>query len=535
MSDAGAVFGNRAGQVAASLILTVLALSAGLVFFYLSSSKPAFFALSVLMLAGLTVLLQLRDITLGILCALVLVAPIAVSKALALGAGVYAPALELTLADVCLIALVPFWVTSKATRGQSLFSGLRAWPAVSLFFLWAWVSALHADVPAHGVLAAINLSKSLLVFLVVSDLVNTPQRMRWVLIAAAVGLALQATMAGAQFVTKSLILLPGMKTSESATMGISMRYVGGGQSVSAFRPFGLSQHPVFLATYLVMVLPVVLAVVLAGKKAFGSTAWRVSIALLLAGGCSLVVTLSRGGWIAFALAALFIFVAGVRYGVVRRVQLVAAGALAVFAAMATLVVYPTVYYRLTQSDDRSSESRWLMIKQAGSIIQESPVIGVGLATYTREAKRVMPPAFSAYSAEFRKTIASGVVHNAYLVFWAERGLVGLISVFLVFGTFFRRARRVVEWQTPAERALALGLAGGLFGQLAMYNFDHAYLDSRPGILWVLFALFAALLQLQRRPQRAAGVQSSASFAVIADWRDWGRPVVPAHGARMYHS
>jgi O-antigen ligase len=490
---------DRKGRAVRGALLAAGASLAGVLVLLLASSKPASVVLLAVALAGVAVLFLLRDLVLGLLCTYVLVAPVAISKALAVGAGVYAPALEVTVSDVCLFALVPLWLARKWSRGEPLVAHRFAIVPVALFFGWAWMSALHAGVISHGLLAALNLSKSFLVFVVLSDMLDSPRRLRWVLCAAAAGLALQATMAGAQLITKSQLLLPGMKTTELATLGISMRYVGGDRAVDAFRPFGFLQHPVFLASYLVMALPLPLMLVLVGPRRTGRWIWRVALALLLAGSGALVATLSRGGWIALAVAVAFLFVAGIRMRLVRWRQLAIAAGLAVAGVLGTMVAYPSAYYRLTQSDDRSSESRFLMMKQAVLVIRKAPLLGVGLASYTDAAKHYQPTGFSAYSPEFRKKISAGVVHNAYLAFWAERGLVGIATVVVLYGYFLRAVLRKRRWRTPMDRAIAVGLAGGLVGQLAMYNFDHAYLDSRPGVLWLLFALLAAVMRLQEAP------------------------------------
>ena len=487
------------GRALRSVMIAAGEALAGVLVLLLASSRPTSVVLLAAAFAGVAALFLLGDLVLGLLCAYVLLAPVAISKALAVGAGVYAPALEVTVSDVCLFALLPLWLARKWSRREPLVARQFAIVPVTLFFGWAWVSALHAGVLSHGLLAALNLSKSLVVFVVLSDLIDSPKRLRWVLCAAAVGLALQAAMAGAQLATRSQLLLPGMKTTAVATMGISMRYVGGESAVDVFRPFGFLQHPVFLASYLVMALPLPLMLVLVGARRTGRWTWRAAVALLLAGSGALVATLSRGGWIALAVAVAFLFVAGIRMRLVRWRQLAMAAGLAVAGAVGTLIAYPSAYYRLTQSDHRSSESRFLMMKQAALVIRDAPLLGVGLAGYTRSAKHHQPTGFSAYNAEFRKKLSSGVVHNAYLAFWAERGLVGLVTVAVLYGSFLRAVLRKRRWRTPMDRAVAVGLVGGLVGQLVMYNFDHAYLDSRPGVLWLLFALLAAVMRLQEAP------------------------------------
>jgi O-antigen ligase len=483
------------GRALRVVLIAAGATLAGVLVLLLASSKPSSVVLLAAAFGGVAALFLLGDLVLGLLCAYVLLAPVAISKALAVGAGVYAPALEVTISDVCLFAIVPLWLARKWSHGEPLVARRFAIVPVALFFGWAWVSALRAEVLSHGMLAALNLSKSLIVFVVLSDLIDSPKRLRWVLSAAAVGLALQATMAGAQLATRSQLLLPGMKTTAVATLGISMRYVGGESAVDVFRPFGFLQHPVFLASYLVMALPLPLLLVLVGPRRTGRWTWRAALALLLAGSGALVATLSRGGWIALAIAVAFVFVAGIRMRLVRWRQLAMAAGLAVAGVLGTLIAY----YRLTQSDHRSSESRFLMMKQAALVIRDAPLLGVGLAGYTRSAKHHQPTGFSAYPAEFRKKLSSGVVHNAYLAFWAERGIVGIATVVVLYGYFLRAVLRKRRWRTPMDRAIAVGLVGGLVGQLVMYNFDHAYLDSRPGVLWLLFALLAAVMRLQEAP------------------------------------
>lgn len=450
-------------------------------------------------LGGAVFLLLPQDATTLLLSGYLFTAPIAISKALAKGAGVYAPALEITLSDLFLAGLFGVWVIRHAMvktppRGRSQ---IQLGAAVIAFFGWAWVSAFNAQVLSHGMLAALNLSKYLLVFILISALVDSLPRLRVALTAIGAGMALQLVIGVLQVLTRSRLILPGMKTSGEERLGYLLSYGGNGE-LNAWRPAGLIQHPNFFADYLVMVLPPLLVLTLLGAKRIGWFAHRVAVVLLTGGSLVLALTLSRGGWIAGFVAA--VATIGLLWRrnlisprVVRRTALLAAA-----GAGLLLVAYPPVLLRIVGSDERSAESRLLMMKQALGIVREHPMLGVGLASYSRVARASVPPDFARFGSGFREALVSGVVHNGYLVFWAERGVVGLLLTLALYTVFIRAALHVRHWREPLLAVVGLGLTASLVGQLVLYNFDHFYLDSRPGVLWIVFGLLAAVLRLNDR-------------------------------------
>ena len=92
-----------------------------------------------------------------------------------------------------------------------------------------------------------------------------------------------------------------------------------------------------------------------------------------------------------------------------------------------------------------------------------------------------------------------MVHNAYLVHWAERGVIGVV-VFLglhVVHLWVGLRRRF--WRDPVLAALGWGISASLVGLVINYNFDHFYLDSRPGVLWPMLGLLTALMRLGSAP------------------------------------
>lgn len=493
-----------AGLAAGTRIAAVGAVAGfvGLTILVLASASPLWlgvFIVAALAFAGTVLSGQVRR---TLLCGYVIVAPVAVSKALATGAGVYAPALELTLADIVLGTLIIVCLI-RAAAGERV--GLVAIPGlwvVLAFFGWTWVSAVHADVTAHGILAALNATKYLFAFLVFATLIRDRDDLRWVLAAAGVGLALQLLMVGAQTATGSSLFLPGMKTTQSASMGYRLAFAVG-EGVQAFRPSGFLQHPIFLADYLVLAMPAPVMLVLLGRRRIGGWAWGAALLLALAAALALILTLSRGGWISGGAALAFLLVVGVRHAVLGRRHLVGAVLLAVVGAGIVLAAFPAARYRLTHGDMRSGQSRVLMMEQAWRIVQHQPVFGTGLASYTRAAQSPehLPSSFGRLDPEFRRSLLAGVVHNGYLVFWAERGLIGLCLALLVFGWYLVQCLRARVWPDVVYHALAIAFATSIVGQLVLYNFDHGYLDSRPGVIWMLLGITATMLRLEQEHRR----------------------------------
>jgi O-antigen ligase len=128
---------------------------------------------------------------------------------------------------------------------------------------------------------------------------------------------------------------------------------------------------------------------LLGRRATG-TAFVALGWLLLIGLFMLILTLSRGGWMAFAVGMMCFIVLGYQRNIVSALHIKRLIAGGVLALMITVVAFPTVYLRLTESDNRSTRSRVLLVEQALMIIERNPILGVGLGAYRHAAHRNLP-------------------------------------------------------------------------------------------------------------------------------------------------
>ena len=476
----------------------LLALPLSLLFVALSEASPAWVAMIFLACCAAGSAFWLGDVTRVALFMLILTSPIDISKALIVEGGVYSPGLSLFISDFFFLGLLALW-------GFRQFIILRAAPAfdrlhrVALVFLgWLWISAFYSQDLQAGGLAAMTYTKFFVIYYLLTQLVRRPEDMRLVMSAFFFGFLLQALYVVAQVATGSALEIQGAKTTHLGTQ-LVFESAGG---LHAFRPSGFLHHPNVLADYLVFLLPTAAGLILLGKRIVGQRTWLAAFCMVLAGLGMIIITLSRGGWIALAVAGIFFMVVGLRRGLVKRHHVMGVITAAIIGAAIVAVVYPAAYLRITQSDQRSGESRLVMIDQATLIIRSNPLIGVGFGGYNQAAQYYTPESFSYVSTYFQDEIRKGVVHNKYLLVTAEHGLIGLGLFLYLIWSYFRLLFPIRRWPSQLHFALALGFSASILGQLVFYMFDHFYADIRPALLWVLFGLYHALVRMSQPPQEA---------------------------------
>ena len=194
-------------------------------------------------------------------------------------------------------------------------------------------------------------------------------------------------------------------------------------------------------------------------------AWALLATALCAGG--VVVSLSRGFWMAGLVAGVVALVAAGR----RRLAagLVTAVSLAL-AIVLSGVVTPagTLGDRLDSATevftqpDQSLLDRYAMWGAATAMWDGSPVWGVGLKQFERHRDRYTGLGFSglsdiADSAGFRR-VELLTPHNRYLLTLAEQGALGLSALVLLYGVALAGAARRLARRADPDGVRAFGVA-----------------------------------------------------------------------------
>lgn len=268
------------------------------------------------------------------------------------------------------------------------------------------------------------------------------------------------------------------------------------------RVYGTAGNPIFLAGYLIMVVPVTLARVIEQLTAARRWSWppaggraRLSGLLLLGAYLSLlfvqlvsiVYSQSRGPFLGLAVGLTFFFVVlalhrRLRWLTVTTAALVAAGGLflAVFNLPATplqglrSVPYVGRLGELTDIGQGTGKVRALIWQGATQLLASNP--GRALTGYGPETMFLAYPRF--YPVELGHYESRGAApdrsHNETFDALITTGVVGLVAQLVVFLSFFLHVLRwlgMIETLGQRRAFVAAVTVGGTVGALAPYVFD----------------------------------------------------------------
>ncbi len=434
-------------------------------------------------------------------------APIDVSKAIvAPDTEFYSPGLYLSPAHAVLLVLFAGWVVRR-TLVERRLPPMTALDALALAWLgWIWVRAVGSAQGTLALATAVSYSLAVLGFYAVSHLLTDVADLRAALKASVWVLLLETLFVAAQMAAHYPFALPGSKAIPFAST-----LTFGGEGL-AFRPSGFVTNPNGLADHLTIVLGPALAFTLLGARRVGARVWLVALAVLVAAGVMLLLTLSRGGWVAFAVGSLFTVAVYASKRILTLRQLSAAGLSLALLSLAFVSVYPQVLLRLTASDDRSVESRVILSDQALTIIRANPWLGVGYGDYNRAANEYWPPSWGGISADYQKEILEVVVHDHYLLLAAELGLPAMLFFVFVMWRFIRLPFPLQRWQEPGRFGLAVGLSSTMVSQFVYLSADNYYADTRIFMLWLCAGLLQALVLAQRGDEPVATARQPVALA-----------------------
>jgi putative inorganic carbon (hco3(-)) transporter len=205
-----------------------------------------------------------------------------------------------------------------------------------------------------------------------------------------------------------------------------------------------------------------------------SWTWRVvGGAWMLITGSALVLTFSKGGYLALIALVALVILTVPRW----RVALVAVLMAGVLAATQV----PLLVARMATISS-SLDGRLQVFADAFDVIRHHPVLGVGLAGYT-------------YS--FRGAMSEIYPHNIWLTFWVEVGIVGLAA----FATVFLGAQWLGWRRWPNTEGFYRVALWGALAALVMW-FTHGLVDSPywKNDMSVEFWILVALVTVARRTE-----------------------------------
>ena len=216
--------------------------------------------------------------------------------------------------------------------------------------------------------------------------------------------------------------------------------------------------------------------------------WLASAVLGL-GSIALILTFSRGGWLALALSlGLLCFVTWRRRGLSLKAPI------AVLLLLSLLYVpfHSLIGARLFGDDRGSAESRIPLMNLAFRITEAHPLLGVGANNFTV----AMGPYLT---SDFREEFLFAV-HNKYLLVLAETGIGGLIAFLAFFVGIVRKGWQCWNLKDRLLSPLALGFGAGIVGHMVHMTVDVFRGRPTQQLVWLIAGLLAAMYRLCVRPQ-----------------------------------
>lgn len=398
-----------------------------------------------------------------------------------------ASGLGINLIDVPLLCLYLLWIIERARDRKSLTE--KATPAMfplTGFFIIVLLSMLNATDIQFSLFEVVRMFKAILIFYFIASQVREEKEVRIILTFLLIGLLMECVISFFQGYMGQGAGLSIVGESEKIA---SQELDSVGNVTRIWGTFGSSN---IFAFYLQFILPVPIALLFCKRV---KTSRLLLLIVSIAGTIALLFTLSRGGWLGFALSMILVIGFYVFRGSLTMSKIAVILITILIAALLLLGFSDIILARIHSDDGESAYIRIPMMQVAWTIIKAHPILGIGINNYT-EVMRTYDPTSSRISFWFDYP-----VHNQFLLIAAEVGVFGLLS-FLIFIFFLFRTGLFVVKRTPPGSFyghLAIGVMAGLAGFLVHCLGDFPLL-SYFSLFWVLSGLLCALANQIKKSQ-----------------------------------
>ncbi len=287
----------------------------------------------------------------------------------------------------------------------------------------------------------------------------------------------------------------GAGVISQAVLALEQRYVQG-----AVRVVGSQAHPNTLAMLVNLVTPVALALWLTGHKK------RFNAAVVAAGALCVVMSLSRGGILMFAVGAAVCVIGSLAKEMNLR-KLAVVGALMIGGLVVLAKSIDTIIERFTNAPPASEEARALFNRAAEAMVEDRPFFGVGINMYSH----VLEHGGYADRFELARVDRNGVAHHIYWLTAAELGYVGLVAYLALLLVILVTAVRLARLR-GLRGDIALGIAAGLFVTYVQGTAEWIARQTPMSYGFWIFAAMLSALAAKRVTAEASPANATAAFA-----------------------
>ncbi len=207
---------------------------------------------------------------------------------------------------------------------------------------------------------------------------------------------------------------------------------------------------------------------------------RLALAWAICLGVALLLTFSRGAYLALAVFAILTLI---RVRPALRKPLLAIAVVAALLVVVTIVVAsntPLMQSRFSYvALNYTLQTRSIIYLATWHMLTAHPILGLGLGGYLY-VLHGFPEIYP---------------HDVYLAFWAELGLLGLVAFAIILGGLLWRAWRALPQAPGFERAMLWGALGSFVIWAVHGIFDTPYWKNDMSVeFWLVAAIEVALIR-----------------------------------------
>ena len=389
-----------------------------------------------------------------------------------------APGISISAGTLAIIALVGLLMYERlrTPAPRRLVADRIIFPAVLFFVVAGVLSLVNAAHPELVFFQLVRLLILVAAFLAVANL-PSPRHINILLFFLALGVLIQSGLALVQYQTQSSLGLGLFGEMEVVKQDIGYVFT---------RATGTIGHPNVLAYFFQILIPIVFALALQGPR----LRHRVWYLLVLAGALlGIFTTLSRAAWITLPVSLGLVFLLVFVRPPWSRLKAMGLLAMTFALVLVAIAAFPVVEKRFTHSDFQSAQSRMPLNQAAWSLIEQYPVTGVGLNNFAEVFKRYDTTGQSRLFKGYKQ-----VVHNMYLLVWAELGTIGFIAFLWMLLAVFLAIRAALRTADPHWRPVLVGIGAGLLAHMIHGLADPGFVTTFNVALlvFILFGIVAAI-------------------------------------------
>ncbi len=399
-----------------------------------------------------------------------------------------AHALSINLMDFFLVPALVF-------LARDFYLGYRRDFRVSPVSLW-WLGLTGLGVVSMMInpfrefagIEVVRMLKCWLLFLVIINECVREKHFRYVIGALAANAAVNIVVAFIQyFLGRTLGLQPLGEGSDLSVLGANLGVYAAPTDI--FRVMGLAGHANLFSAYLAMLLPIFISQLFAD--------YRQSVKLMFAavsatGVVCLGLTLSRSGWVSFAVSGSCLMFALFTLPELRNRYLLMKVSM-LGAATATLVAGSgMIIRRFLESDPGASDFRIEWVGVAWKMVQAKPVLGLGLNSFIYNLQDYAPYSVPKLYDLFGEVFP--VVHNTYMLVWAEQGTIGLLLFLGMHANILWIAVRNLRFRGLNERIYLISIASACGVLAIMVDYLSSFfirVQAFGRVYWIVVGLLVA--------------------------------------------